>query len=97
MNRKTELISDPVNLEKVKENLQKYTGMLEEFNDLHKCYQVLLLKDECVADTEQWYEPKMINIVSMSSRLWLMSGFNPVLFNLHQKDRMKLSLKTVSL
>ena len=62
MNQTTGLMSDPVNLEKVKENVQKYTDMLEEFKNLHKRYQQLLPKDECAADTEQWYEPKLINI-----------------------------------
>lgn len=62
MNKTTELMCDPVNLEKVKENVQKYTEMLEDFKDLHKQYQQLLSKDECVVDTEQWYEPKLKNI-----------------------------------
>ncbi|GAA6102999.1 uncharacterized protein LOC111197647 [Tachysurus ichikawai] len=62
MIKTTELMSDPVNLEKVKENVQKYTEMLEELTGLHKSYQQLLSKDECVAETEQWYEPKLINI-----------------------------------
>lgn len=42
--------------------------MLEEFKELHKQYQDLLSKDECVQDTEQWYEPKKINIEEFKTK-----------------------------
>lgn len=42
--------------------------MLEEFKELHKQYQDLLSKDECVQDTEQWYEPKKINIEELKTK-----------------------------
>lgn len=51
MNQTTGFMSDPVNLEKVKESVQKNTE-IEEFKDLHKRYQQLVSK-ECAADTEQ--------------------------------------------
>lgn len=75
MNKMTELMSDPRNLEKVKENLQKYTEMLEEFNVLHNRYQALLSKDERATDTEQWYQPKMININEFKTKVddWIRS------------------------
>ena len=38
MNKMTELMSKPANLEPVKENLQKYTDMEKELNELHKQY-----------------------------------------------------------
>jgi len=75
MNKATELMCDPVNLEEVERNVQKYTETLEDFNNLHKQYQQLLSKDECAADTEQWYEPKLININEFKIKVdeWIQS------------------------
>ena len=68
MNKMSGLMSNPANLEQVKEDLQGYTEALEEFNGLHKRYQKLLSEDECVTDTEQWYEPKRIHIEEFKTR-----------------------------
>ncbi|KAK0143192.1 hypothetical protein N1851_018684 [Merluccius polli] len=75
LNRITELMTDTVNLHKVKENVQKYNDMFEEFNDLHKQYQQFLSQEECTADTDQWYEPKLININEFKSKAeqWIQS------------------------
>ncbi|KAL2083621.1 hypothetical protein ACEWY4_021394 [Coilia grayii] len=74
-NKITELMSDPLNMNQVRERFQKYTEMLEEFNDLHKRYQALLSMDERISDTEQWYHPRMKSISDFKTKVhdWMQS------------------------
>ena len=55
MNIVKELMKVITNVEEVNESMTKYGQLVEEFNNTHKAYQLLLSKEECELDTEKWY------------------------------------------
>lgn len=67
------LMEDVSSVQEVKENLHKYTQLLEEFKSIHRAYQELLTQDEVKKDECEWFEPKIkeINTFNSSVSEWL--------------------------
>ncbi|KAK0156422.1 hypothetical protein N1851_000293 [Merluccius polli] len=59
MNIVNKLMKDITNVEEVTESMTKYGQLVEEFNNTHKAYQLLLSKEERKLDTEKWYMLKV--------------------------------------
>lgn len=68
-----ELMEDASCVQEVKENLNKFMCLLDDFKSLHETYQELLSEEEARQDEAEWFKPKMadINIFLSSVSEWL--------------------------
>lgn len=68
-----ELMGDASCVQEVKENLNKFVCLLDDFKSLHETYQELLSEEEARQDETEWFEPKMADINAFLSSVseWL--------------------------
>lgn len=68
-----ELMEDALCVQEVKENLNKFVSLLDDFKSLHETYQELLSEEEARQDEVEWFKPKMADINTFVSSVseWL--------------------------
>lgn len=68
-----ELMGDASCVQEVKENLNKFVCLLDDFKSLHETYQELLSEEEARQDEAEWCKPKMADINAFLSSVseWL--------------------------